>query len=431
MTFSDLQHRVLSIALLSLYVPAAVWAQQATLLRNVTVVDGRGQVSEAATVVVRGQLIEEVSEEPLVDPRSRVIDGSGLTLLPGLVDGHVHLLYQYYVTSDSSLRRYMAEVLPHRLREYLEIGVTTVMSAGDHWPEILEVKEKLDRGDLLGPRLYLVGPIFSAVDGHPGSSVCARNPWCREHLAVEVADTAEARSKVREITRQNVDAIKIVFDRTFWRLNNLSEELLAAVIDEVHKQRRPALVHVGLADEAVTALRLGADALVHVPKDEPALFQRSGLAEALLEGTAVVVTTLSTKAPYSDSTGRLLEPFGGPYSNRVQAELSNLRANASFLADHGVPLVLGTDTPMLSPAESVHREIEQLREAGLTPLQIIRALTGNAARHPALPADLGRIEPGTLADLMLVEGDPLADVNALRHVVLVMKGGNIVIDRRR
>ena len=393
--------------------------------------DGRGLVSEAATVVVVGQTIQRISEDPVVDPAATVIDGGGLTLLPGLIDAHVHLLYQYYVRNDSSLRRYMTDTLPYRLRKYLEYGVTSVMSTGDHWPEIVEVRRQIDEGSLIGPRLFLVGPVFSAVDGHPGSSVCAGNPWCREHLAAEVADEAEARRRVGTVARMDVDAIKIVYDRTFRRLNNLGEELLAVIIDEAQKQGLPAVVHVGLADEGVTALELGADALVHVPEDEPAQFQSSGMAEALLAGPTTAVTTLSVKAAYADSTGRHLEPFGGPYSARVADELRNRRANVAFLANRGVPLVLGTDTPMLDPVESVYREIDQLRQAGLTPLQIIQTFTRNAALHPGMSSELGSLEPGKLADLILVQGDPLLDVSALRRVVLVMKGGEVMIDKRR
>jgi len=430
MTFSCLP-RVAPFFALLLSAPLGLHGQRTVLLKDVRVIDGRGLVSEAATVVIVGQTIQGISQNSVVDPTATVIDGDGLTLLPGLIDAHVHLLYQYHVQNDSSLRQFMAETLPNRLRKYLEHGVTSVMSTGDHWPEILEVRRQIEERVLVGPRLFLVGPVFSAADGHPGSSVCAGNPWCREHLAAEVLDEAEARRKVREVARQNADAIKVVYDRTFRSLNNISEQLLAVIIDEAHKQGLPTVVHVGLADEGTTALELQADALVHVPKDEPTQFQRSKLAEALLARRTTAVTTLSVKAPYSDSTGRQLEPFGGPFSERVAGELQHSRANVAFLADRGVPLVLGTDTPMLDPVESVYREIDQLREAGLTPLQIIQTFTRNAALHPGMSSDLGSIEPGKVADLILVAGDPLVDVSALQRVVLVMKDGEVVINRRR
>jgi len=194
-------------------------------ITNARIITGTGKVIEKGAVLIKGNRILSVIENGQKFSDVQQIDANGKTVLPGLIDTHIHLLLNSEWMSSmpqnsKELENFIKNSLSDRLKLYMETGITTVMSTGDFWPAIKDVRERIETGKLAGPRVFTSGPIFTAQGGHPAVTVCGylledgNNPWCREHLAVEVNDTIEARKAVDSLSRQGVDLIKMVYDDT-------------------------------------------------------------------------------------------------------------------------------------------------------------------------------------------------------------------------
>ena len=401
------------------------------VIGNARIIDGTGNVLEQGSVTVRDGNIASVSSSAAEAEAPVYIDAAGMTVLPGLIDTHRHLLPSQFVNSDEALARWLEDGLPTELQNYLAAGVTTIMSTGDYFPAILEVRRRIAEGELTGPRLLSVGSNFSAPDGHPSVSIFGRNPWGRAHHTNAIADPDAARAMVRELGRAGVDAIKVIYDggqNDVWP--RLDEAVLAAIADEAQAQNLPTIVHVHGVDELVTAVELGARRFVHMP-------YRGSVADAgagrlLREASIPIATTVGIRAPLIGADGEIGNTPGAgrvPFTPIRQAYLSQMLANLRQLWDAGVIVAFGTDTAALRPAAAVAHETRTLSEV-LSEEEIITALTRNAARFLDLDDDIGTLEPGKFADIVIIDGDPLADISALANVVVVIKGGRIVVDNR-
>ncbi len=386
-------------------------------ISNVRVITGTGEVlSDAEVVVSRGRIVS-VGRKQGETPARLKIDGRGKTLLPGLIDAHVHILLGRTVTDEESLAHLIREELPGTMDGFLSHGVTTIRSVGDHWPQILEVRRGLAEGKIRGPRLLIAGPVLTAPGGHPASTVCRDNEFCRAHLAAEISSEEEARQTVQELADGDIKVIKLVVDdfaRFARSVPQLSFELVRVVIEEAHRHGIQVVGHIVEASTARQALELGLDGLVHPPVAGEEEFDR--LLSVLRERPVPVVSTLT---------------LGG---TRGQRRKDVVKA----LAEAGVPIVAGTDyvargqgqSHDWSPGGRTLREMELLVEAGLSAQAAIRAATRDAADHLGILDQTGTVEVGKTADLILVDGDPLADISALRSTELVLRAGQIVADNR-
>lgn len=413
-------------------------AQEPTLVvENGRVIVGDGTVLGRGSVVVAGDRILTVTDEPVEAPDAPRIDAAGKTLLPGLVDAHVHLLVgdmSSIPRGQSDLAAYVREELPTRLRAYLEAGITTVMSTGDFWPTIQEVRERIRSGEPRGPRVFTSGPVFTAPGGHPAVTVCGRpdsegnNPWCREHMAVEVTSGREARAAVERLSEEGVDLVKMVYDSTSPPdVEQLETTVLREIVAAAHEHGLRAYAHINEIGDALTAVEAGLDGFVHVPFAGFSEGQRHKLVEAMAaDGVTAATTSVVLESLRNRFANKGRNELAEWFSGNLKGRLHTIRRMAE--ADERL-VVLGTDAPQLAPAEAFHREVRLLTEAGLAPAQIIRSATRNAAAHLDLDDDLGTLESGKLADLIVVDGNPLEDVSTLRNVELVVKGGEIVVDQ--
>jgi imidazolonepropionase-like amidohydrolase len=403
--------------------PNAARAQGAFVVRDVRLFDGE-RVSEHRSVLVRDGVIERVGDATLATPTdAHVVDGRGRTLMPGLIDAHVHL-------SDS------AEA---DLRQALALGVTTVL---DMWNggarlERIKVLRAADAPDIADVRTAGTGA--TAPGGHPAQMGGGSFPT--------ITDSADAQAFVDARIAEGSDYIKIIYDdlSSFGkRAPMLDRRTLRGLVAAARARGKLAVVHVLTEWQARDAIEAGADGLAHLFTGDTV---SPGFARLVAEHRAFVVPTLNALyGACGDAIGpriandTLLRPYIRP-SMRARAAMTfppspgtsceGTREAVRQLARAGVPLLAGTDSP--SPGStygaSVHGELELLVGAGLTPLDALVAATSAPARAFRF-VDRGRVVPGMRADLVLVEGDPTTDVRAARRIVDVWKRG-VKVDRKR
>jgi imidazolonepropionase-like amidohydrolase len=333
----------------------------------------------------------------------------------------------------------------------LGFGFTTLFDQGiPDLKSFADLKEVAAPESAAYPRFYGVGVRFAASGGH-GSSFGAYTPTTAE----------EARNNVRKLKASKVDGVKIVYDDLSYVTDTprpmLKSEVVAAIIDEAHNQGIKAYVHAPILKYAKEALRGGADGLVHGVISEPVDDEFISL---MKKNRAVYVATHAIFESVADLGGwakreaafdrRHLIPveviqlgmnpttiknWEARWANLsiAKAKLPILRSNTKRLQDAGVVVVLGSDTASAGSGTGVllglasQVELALLVEAGLTPLQAIQAATINPARMIGREKELGTVESGKLADLLILDADPLADISNVYQIHRVIKSG-VVFD---
>ena len=388
------------------------------LITNARIVTGAGTTVDSASMVITGGRIASISPgQPSVDALVE-IDAAGMTVMPGLTDTHVHMLGSSRADSAAALDRWMEENLATLLRAYLASGFTTIMVLGDYIPAILEVRQRVEDGELVGPRLLATGPGFTAPDDWP-LPIKGYSSWSRAQGMFEVADPGTARTNVRQLANADVDALKVVIDRTMVPEALLSNDVLAAIIDEAHAAGVPVVVHAETVEDMLNAVNHGADRLVHTPHTG-SIADASG-ARILRDAGVPISTTVSF------SSVEWYQSIGRERTADQAAQHAQILENIRHLWDEGVTVAFGTDSP---PGLDYMTEVRALSTV-LSPEEIISALTSNAAAFLELSDDIGTLEAGKIADLLIVDGDPLSDISDLANVEIVIKGGDVVVDNRR
>ena len=454
-------------------------AAQDLVLKNARLFDGTGDaaVPAASIVVENGRIaaIQAEGDESLNGPApegaagqemapdptaadvaaapeeaalsaTKVIDLEGAFLMPGLVDTHVHLSFDfegmgmYFPKSDAEYAEYVDTRMREKLAALLRQGFTTIMSPGDFWPQIIDVRERQKSGDLQGPRLLVSGGIFTAPDGHPavgicsGSMLCAAiapaadllanigicegREYCARHVAVEVDEADAARAWVQSYAESGVDQLKITYVEPDGP--KLSPEVAEAIIDEANRIGLRALAHAMDARDVNQLVDWGIDGFVHPPGitadndgDLLAAAGRKGLAVAVTIGTPEIMA----------------ETFGEPSEEDLQ-DFKRTQDNIRSMIAFGAKPVLGSDLPGFPPDKVLRTTIAALAGLGLSNAEVLRAATRDAAQGLLALADVGTLEPGNLADMIVMPGDPLQDLDALQNLSMVIQGGAVVLDRR-
>lgn len=373
------------------------------LIRNARLVLEDGSTSNRSSLVVANGVITSIEEGDTAVKADRHIDIGGRIVLPGFIDTHVHLLFRSGARDQASLETWIDRGLPDLLDAYLAAGITSVMTMGDYYPTILDVRDSINSGRLRGPRTFVVGPVFTAPGGHPAGTLCRKNDWCRRSLAVEVQDPGVARQRVRDLVEAGVDGIKAAYSGR-GPFPKIADPVFAALIEETQENGRRVFVHSTSPSDFLQARTLGANRFAHTPAlgafvDVPS------------------VPSIISGLPVSTSPGV-------PKREAVNAQRA---ANLRQLIDWGALIVFGTDLPSKDPAEALAIEINSLKTA-LTAAEIIASLTENAALFIGAEERLGKIAVGYTADLVVVDGDPFEDLDALTDVVMVFRNGEIVAD---
>jgi imidazolonepropionase-like amidohydrolase len=417
-------------------------AMRSIVIRGVRVFDAPAATLKDGVhdVVVKDGRIAAIAPPGVAAAGLAEIDGRGGTLLPGLVDAHTHPGGTFDPPGTVSFPD-----VPGNLSAYLYAGVTTALDLGGLSPDAFREREKVAKGEHLGPRLYVAGPIFTAPGGHPAEVLRESLPWYLSWYVVpratrEVATADEARAAVAALLPERPDVIKIALDAGTGAVPCLAPETIAAITDAGHVANVRSVVHIGSSAEAIVAVRAGADALAHEPwRDE---LSEEALA-ALAAGRIPVVPTLTVwdalQGPRTEflaiereigspallaSFAKLPEGIDPAVVRLVKDTGAVRRRNVAKLRAAGIRILAGSDSCNVGnlPGAGLHVELARLVEAGLTPGEALRAATVENARFLAGDAaDFGTIEVGKRADLVLVNGVPSAritDLGQITHVVL-------------
>jgi imidazolonepropionase-like amidohydrolase len=406
------------------------------------IIDGyEGNPIDDGVVLIAGERILAVG------PRSRVavpegtptIDTRGMSVLPGLADMHVHLMivgHGDYRRWDEKFRpRWRSEIMPAAARQLLESGVTFARDLGAVLEDILTVRDRINNGEIPGPRLFVSGPFIQHA---PYEEYEKDYRW-------GVNGAADARAKVQKIVDAGVDVIKLIDQ------DQMTEAEVAAVVETAHKAGKPVVAHAHREDEIRVGLKHGVDCFEHT-----GLGTEPGYPEDILAGLRKRNQTLAWcptigplfLAQYTADTfpERLNDPRwqkdlapdvvqdireslanlpGLPYFSLVRRRIPTLPAKFKQIRETGVTMLVGTDSgvPANFHTDSTWRELDTWVRLGMTPMQAI----SGATRWPAVwlkkDKDLGTLAPGRYADVIAVRGDVLTHIDLLQRVDVVVKNG--------
>jgi imidazolonepropionase-like amidohydrolase len=379
---------------------ALVWWSAAALAQDLVITNAR--ILDVGTDIARGSIVIEdgrivsVAAGNAAAAGKPTLDAGGRTVLPGYIDAHRHIING---NSDQWFREQSAA----RMQEFLDAGFTTLMSGGGPMPGIMELKRRIDTGELKGPRVITSGRADPASFKTP----------------------EEARAAVRALAAAGVEIVKA-------SVTPAEKDMLAVVVDEARKHDLDVMVHAVTAPAMIAAIEAGAAKLVHTPHDSFLTNEQAKLvADAGIENLSTVGFAVPLFGVFNKDN---LPTFrdGSPWPSGILGTGSNAAGekpvNARTLWDNGVVYGFGTDTNYL-PIDGLYHELKVLNLM-FSPRDIVKLMGPNTAAFIEMTDELGVIAPGKIADLTIVDGDPLKLIFNLMNVAVVVQGGKIVVDHR-
>ncbi len=402
-----------------------------------TLIDGNeGPPVQNAVVLVSGNRITHVGtvDDTEIPPGAEVVDANGRTVMPGLHDAHVHTMLVGHGDYDEYFPRYgerLRELMPISARELLMAGVTSARDLGAPLEDILWLKREIAEGRLPGPRMFVSGPFLQKTTG-PTQALFR---WT-------IDGEEDARAKTRRLVEAGVDVIKVI------QADRLTPEERRAISEEARRAGLHIAAHGYDAEELRAAVEMGAATIEHVNARPLPLYDEESIRLMATHGVASCFTSVVSRiynitqdyperlddprlkadlppAIYEDVRASIEHPERLSYFDQKKAINPWHAQKFRQLWEGGVTILVGTDsgTPMNFHYESTWQEMDLLVRYGMPPIKVISAATRLPARLYGLGDELGTVEPGRLADIIVVDGNPLRDMSVLRNVVHVIKDG--------
>jgi imidazolonepropionase-like amidohydrolase len=433
---------VLGVALCASLAAAEPAAKPTLALVGGRIIDGyEGTPIDDGVVLIAGERIVAVGPRSAlaVPEGTPTIDTRGMSVLPGLADMHVHLMivghgdYEHWDTTYRA--RFRREIMPAAAKQLLESGVTFARDLGAELNDILEVRDRINKGEIPGPRLFVSGPFIQHA---PYADYEKEYRW-------GVTGPADAKAKVQKIVDAGVDVIKLIDQ------DQMTEAEVQAVVETAHKGGRPVVAHAHREEEIRIGLKYGVDCFEHTglgtepgyPEDILAGIRKRNQSLAwcpTIEGLYLAQYTADVfperlndprwqkdLAPdiVKDIRDSLKNLPGLPYFTLVRRRIPTLAGKFKQIRETGVTLLVGTDSgvPGNFHTDSTWRELDTWVKLGMTPMQAISGATRWPAAWLKKEKDIGTLAPGRYADVIAVRGDVLTNVDLLQRVDVVVKNG--------
>jgi imidazolonepropionase-like amidohydrolase len=422
--------RKLMMTLFSLFIASAALAvDSVTVIRAARMIDGRADsVIAPAVIVVRGNKIESVGSATDAPQGAKVIDLGDVTLLPGLIDAHTHILLQGDVTSEDYDVQLFKESLPYRalrasraVKIALENGFTAmrdVETEGAMYTDV-DVKRAINNGIIPGPRMQVSTRAMSVTGGYGPSGYSPEVSYPR---GVQLVDGVEsARKAVREQIGNGADWIKVYADRSYFvdkdgKLSSIPTftlEEMKTIVEEAHRLRHKVAAHAMARPGLENAITAGVDSIEHGVAVPDELLDRMKAQGIYLVPTLTVTDYVAPGRTAAGGAiwGKMPEFHHDSFNRAVKK---------------GVKVAFGTDVGGFPWDVNQAREFTYETKYGMTPMQAIKSATIVAAQLMGWDDRIGTLEAGKFADIVAVPGNPLNDIGTMEHVSFVMKDGVVV-----
>jgi imidazolonepropionase-like amidohydrolase len=430
---------------LGVFFAPEIHGESLTVFTHARLIDGNGQAPiENATVVVSGKRIVAAGQ---IDPapylsRSgvQIVTCTGKTIMPSLISDHSHL--GIVKGGKISPANYTRANIEKALKQYEGYGVTAVLSLGMNRDLLYTLRDEQHAGALGGADIFTADRGLGAANGAPP-------PALGPDQISRPRTPDEARQMVREMTGRHPDMIKLWLDDMFGTQAKMPPEICLAIIDEAHRHHLRVAAHVFYLDDAKLLVRNGLDVVAHSIRDQPVDAEFLGL---MKEHHTAYISTLALDESqfiyafhpgWMDSAAfrtaadpKMLQKWLSPeYAAHVKASeyfpknesaFANGLKNLKTVYDAGVLVGFGTDSgamPTRLPGWAEHRELQLMVQAGLTPMQAIGCATKNAAIVIGDDKNRGTIEPGKLADFLILSANPLDDIRNTTHLYAIYHNG--------
>lgn len=426
---------------------AALAPAEQRVLENVTLIDGTGRapVPNAAVLMIDGRIRYAGPMSGLRAPAgAERVNLKGFYVMPGIMNMHGHLGNTIGLVQDP--KNFTRANLKSQLTTYTRAGVTSVLTMGSEQPLIFDLRNEQRAGRPTFSRIFTAYRGFTGKAGYPTTAPGMKG------VPFEVSTRAEVEKDVAELAAKKVDIVKIWVDDHLGKEQKISMDMCQAIIENAHKRGLKVAAHIFYLDDAKKLVSFGLDALGHSVRDKPVDAELINLMKA--KGAWQLAATLTREMSmfvYANPQKLLSDQFflslvdpgvvktlaSPEYQKKIAADkdfskwpgfYETASRNLKKLVDSGVKYSFGTDTgpPARFSGYFEHWEMELMAEAGLTPSQIIQAFSKNAAEFLGVSRDLGTVEAGHWADLVVLKKNPLDNIRNTREIEAVFIAGNKV-----
>lgn len=391
------------------------------IINDVHIIVGDGTESFHQNVHIKSGIIYQISDQPINKKNVQIIDGTGKTLMPGLIDSHVHIQGGMSNHSEEESDRFLNEKMPQIFKEnVLPYGITTIKDLDGPKHFIYKLDKKIESGEITGPELIYVGPNFTAPGGHPANTLGSNSPWARKEMAIEVSTPEQVSAGIQELKKAGVHYLKFTYQGgDYWyfdkclTINKIDKALMEQIIREGKENGLKSTAHVFYYDDVKELLEAGIYGIEH------------GILDRDIEPDDEIVKLWKKAGTHFVPTVNAMTYEKEP--SRLEHSLHNLKV----LYDAGIPIAMGTDNMFETMSGDVeHKELAYYVEAGLTPMQAIVLATKNSAEHLEIADRKGLVMEGMEADLILLDKNPAENISNIKFIDKVFLSGNIVYSQK-